>query len=169
MPLVGRFGHCCQDLVNLMLSGRAGNATFLILTITATPSTPPHHYGSSRRPSVTNVFDGTKNLGEGFLLKGIDEPVPLSSTQPPPPPPSPPSTRPPARARCSPDRHNLSAFSATRGFSFSATRGFSESARGPALFQSTQPASHPLKPMPCAPTMTTTTVPEFLTIATTAT
>lgn len=46
--LVGRFGHCSQDLVNLMLIGRA----------------------------VTNVFDGIKSLGgdadnSGFLMKGI--------------------------------------------------------------------------------------------------
>jgi len=44
-PLVGRFGHCSQELVNLMLTGKA----------------------------VTNVFDGAKVLGGGYKLQGIDE------------------------------------------------------------------------------------------------
>jgi len=50
MGLVGRFGHCSQDLVNLMLAGKA----------------------------VTNVFDGDKHLGgdannSGLLMRGITE------------------------------------------------------------------------------------------------
>lgn len=48
-PLVGQFGHCGQELVNLMITGRA----------------------------VTNVFDGDKLLGdaadpEAFRLKGVE-------------------------------------------------------------------------------------------------
>jgi len=47
-PLIGRFGHCSQDLVNLMLLGEA----------------------------TSNVFDGNKWLGDdpssGMLLKGVD-------------------------------------------------------------------------------------------------
>jgi hypothetical protein len=49
VPLVGRFGHCCQEAVNLVLTGRA----------------------------VANVFDGEKELGEGgagLKLRGIDRP-----------------------------------------------------------------------------------------------
>lgn len=50
LGLVGQFGHCSQDLVNLMMIGRA----------------------------VTNVFNGVKRLGgdgsnDGFLIKGIEE------------------------------------------------------------------------------------------------
>lgn len=47
-PLIGRFGHCSQDLVNLMLIGEA----------------------------TSNVFDGSRWLGDdpssGLLLKGVD-------------------------------------------------------------------------------------------------
>lgn len=47
-PLIGRFGHCSQELVNLMLIGEA----------------------------TSNVFDGSKWLGDdpmsGLLLKGVD-------------------------------------------------------------------------------------------------
>lgn len=47
-PLIGRFGHCSQELVNLMLLGEA----------------------------TSNVFDGTRWLGDdpssGFLVKGVD-------------------------------------------------------------------------------------------------
>lgn len=47
-PLIGRFGHCSQELVNLMLIGEA----------------------------TSNVFDGTRWLGDdpstGFLVKGVD-------------------------------------------------------------------------------------------------
>lgn len=47
-PLIGRFGHCSQELVNLMLIGEA----------------------------TANVFDGSRWLGDdpssGFLVKGID-------------------------------------------------------------------------------------------------
>merc|ERR1711988_364954 len=47
-PLIGRFGHCNQDLVNLMLIGEA----------------------------TTNVFDGSKWLGDdpssGLLVRGVD-------------------------------------------------------------------------------------------------
>lgn len=48
-PLIGRFGHCSQELVNLMLVGEA----------------------------TSNVFDGNKWLGDdpstGMMLRGIDE------------------------------------------------------------------------------------------------
>lgn len=47
-PLIGRFGHCSQELVNLMLLGEA----------------------------TSNVFDGTRWLGDdpssGLLVKGVD-------------------------------------------------------------------------------------------------
>lgn len=47
-PMIGRFGHCSQELVNLMLIGEA----------------------------TSNVFDGSKWLGDdpstGMLLKGVD-------------------------------------------------------------------------------------------------
>eukprot|EP00931_Biecheleriopsis_adriatica_P074242 TRINITY_DN48346_c0_g1_i1.p1 TRINITY_DN48346_c0_g1~~TRINITY_DN48346_c0_g1_i1.p1 ORF type:complete len:549 (-),score=121.33 TRINITY_DN48346_c0_g1_i1:45-1691(-) len=47
-PLIGRFGHCSQELVNMMLIGEA----------------------------TSNVFDGTRWLGDdpssGFLVKGVD-------------------------------------------------------------------------------------------------
>mmetsp|Transcript_86566 Transcript_86566/g.242473 ORF Transcript_86566/g.242473 Transcript_86566/m.242473 type:complete len:623 (+) Transcript_86566:38-1906(+) len=47
-PMIGRFGHCSQELVNLMLIGEA----------------------------TSNVFDGTRWLGDdpstGMLVKGID-------------------------------------------------------------------------------------------------
>merc|ERR1719414_1195109 len=47
-PLIGRFGHCSQELVNLMLIGEA----------------------------TSNVFDGTRWLGDdpssGFLVKGVE-------------------------------------------------------------------------------------------------
>eukprot|EP00439_Symbiodinium_sp_Y106_P065136 s2346_g10.t1 len=47
-PLIGRFGHCSQELVNLMLIGEA----------------------------TSNVFDGTRWLGDdpssGFLVRGVD-------------------------------------------------------------------------------------------------
>jgi len=47
-PLIGRFGHCSQELVNLMLLGEA----------------------------TSNLFDGTRWLGDdpssGFLVKGVD-------------------------------------------------------------------------------------------------
>lgn len=47
-PLIGRFGHCSQDLVNLMLIGEA----------------------------TSNVFDGSRWLGDdpssGLLVKGVD-------------------------------------------------------------------------------------------------
>jgi len=47
-PLIGRFGHCSQELVNLMLIGEA----------------------------TSNVFDGSRWLGDdpssGFLVKGVD-------------------------------------------------------------------------------------------------
>eukprot|EP00929_Paragymnodinium_shiwhaense_P016758 TRINITY_DN12539_c0_g1_i1.p1 TRINITY_DN12539_c0_g1~~TRINITY_DN12539_c0_g1_i1.p1 ORF type:complete len:595 (+),score=149.65 TRINITY_DN12539_c0_g1_i1:225-2009(+) len=47
-PLIGRFGHCSQELVNLMLIGEA----------------------------ISNVFDGTRWLGDdpstGMLVKGVD-------------------------------------------------------------------------------------------------
>eukprot|EP00437_Effrenium_voratum_P060365 CAMPEP_0181505410 /NCGR_PEP_ID=MMETSP1110-20121109/58038_1 /TAXON_ID=174948 /ORGANISM="Symbiodinium sp., Strain CCMP421" /LENGTH=58 /DNA_ID=CAMNT_0023634383 /DNA_START=59 /DNA_END=231 /DNA_ORIENTATION=- len=47
-PLIGRFGHCSQELVNLMLIGEA----------------------------TSNVFDGTRWLGDdpstGFRLRGVD-------------------------------------------------------------------------------------------------
>lgn len=47
-PLIGRFGHCSQELVNLMLIGEA----------------------------TSNVFDGTRWLGDdpstGLLVKGVD-------------------------------------------------------------------------------------------------
>lgn len=44
--LIGNFGHCNQELVNLLLSGRA----------------------------VSNVFDGTRPMGDsGLVLKGIHE------------------------------------------------------------------------------------------------
>lgn len=47
-PLIGRFGHCSQELVNLMLIGEA----------------------------TSNVFDGSRWLGDdptsGLLLKGVD-------------------------------------------------------------------------------------------------
>lgn len=47
-PLIGRFGHCSQELVNLMLIGE----------------------------STSNVFDGTRWLGDdpssGFLVRGVD-------------------------------------------------------------------------------------------------
>lgn len=48
-PLIGRFGHCSQELVNLMLVGTA----------------------------TSNVFDGNKWLGDdpstGMMLRGIDD------------------------------------------------------------------------------------------------
>jgi len=47
-PLIGRYGHCSQELVNLMLIGEA----------------------------TSNVFDGSRWLGDdpssGFLVKGVD-------------------------------------------------------------------------------------------------
>jgi hypothetical protein len=47
-PLIGRFGHCSQELVNLMLIGEA----------------------------ISNVFDGSRWLGDdpssGLLVKGVD-------------------------------------------------------------------------------------------------
>jgi len=47
-PLIGRYGHCSQELVNLMLIGEA----------------------------ASNVFDGSRWLGDdpssGFLVKGVD-------------------------------------------------------------------------------------------------
>eukprot|EP00397_Hematodinium_sp_SG-2012_P028350 GEMP01029841.1.p1 GENE.GEMP01029841.1~~GEMP01029841.1.p1 ORF type:complete len:448 (+),score=78.38 GEMP01029841.1:69-1412(+) len=45
-PLIGRFGHCSQELVNLMLFGEA----------------------------TSNVFDGTQNFGGGMVLKGVTAP-----------------------------------------------------------------------------------------------
>jgi len=45
-PLIGRFGHCSQELMNLMLFGRA----------------------------TSNVFDGSQDLGGGMQLKGVTVP-----------------------------------------------------------------------------------------------
>lgn len=45
-PLIGRFGHCSQELVNLMLCGQA----------------------------TSNVFDGVQDLGGGMVLKGVTVP-----------------------------------------------------------------------------------------------
>lgn len=42
-PLVARFGHCSQELVNLVLTGEG----------------------------TSNCFDGVQDLGEGMLLKGV--------------------------------------------------------------------------------------------------
>ena len=48
-PLIGRFGHCSQELVNLMLTGRA----------------------------TSNVFDGVQDLGDGLILRGVENETPL--------------------------------------------------------------------------------------------
>ena len=48
-PMVGRFGHCSQELVNLMLTGKA----------------------------TSNVFDGQQDLGDGLLLRGVSAESPL--------------------------------------------------------------------------------------------
>jgi len=45
-PLIGRFGHCSQELVNLMLFGAA----------------------------TSNVFDGCQDVGGGMMLKGVTVP-----------------------------------------------------------------------------------------------
>jgi len=46
-PLISRFGHCSQEILNLVLFGRA----------------------------TSNVFDGQENLGEGMSLRGVPEEV----------------------------------------------------------------------------------------------
>ena len=49
-PLVSRFGHCSQEILNLVLFGRA----------------------------TSNVFDGQENLGEGMCLRGVPEEAEIS-------------------------------------------------------------------------------------------
>ena len=49
-PLISRFGHCSQEILNLVLFGRA----------------------------TSNVFDGEENLGEGMSLRGVAQDAQIS-------------------------------------------------------------------------------------------